>query len=50
MAVEQAWAELSEIGRERERYSEMRMATERELESCRKRGATLEDVRTIFFS
>ncbi|XP_043464822.1 kinesin-like protein KIF19 isoform X2 [Leptopilina heterotoma] len=43
MAVEQAWAELSEISRERERYSEMRMATERELESCRKRGATLED-------
>ena len=47
MAVEQAWAELAEISREQERYSEMRSATERELEACRKRGASLEDVSQI---
>nr|XP_050858524.1 kinesin-like protein KIF19 isoform X2 [Vespula vulgaris] len=41
--VHQAWAELAEISKEQERYVEMRAATEKELEACRKRSAALED-------
>ncbi|XP_046827223.1 kinesin-like protein KIF19 isoform X2 [Vespa crabro] len=41
--VQQAWAELAEISKEQERYVEMRAATEKELEACRKRSAALED-------
>ncbi|KAI4489205.1 hypothetical protein M0804_004703 [Polistes exclamans] len=41
--VQQAWAELTEIAKEQERYVEMRAATEKELESCRKRSVALED-------
>lgn len=43
-ALRAAWAELASIERERERYAELRRATEIELEECRKRGAALEDV------
>lgn len=50
MAVQQAWAELTEISGEQERYAEMRAAAEKELEACRKRGATLEDVSADFFT
>ncbi|KAG7209600.1 hypothetical protein KM043_011258 [Ampulex compressa] len=42
-AVQQAWTELSEIHREQERYTEMRAATEKELEAGKKRSAELED-------
>lgn len=45
VAVQQAWTELTEITREQERYAEMRAAAEKELETCRKRSAMLEDVR-----
>jgi len=48
MAVQQAWTELTEITGEQERYAEMRAVTEKELEACRKRSATLEDV-SIFY-
>lgn len=44
MAVQQAWTELTEITGEQERYAEMRAITEKELEACRNRSATLEDV------
>ncbi|KAK0173881.1 hypothetical protein PV328_007022 [Microctonus aethiopoides] len=43
ITVQQAWTELSEISKEQERYAEMRAITERELESCRQRSASLED-------
>ncbi|XP_011635492.1 kinesin-like protein KIF19 [Pogonomyrmex barbatus] len=43
LAVQQAWTELSEITREQERYAEMRAVTEKELETCRKCCAMLED-------
>ncbi|XP_011154857.1 kinesin-like protein KIF19 [Harpegnathos saltator] len=43
VAVQQAWTELTEITREQERYAEVRAAAEKELESCRKRSAMLED-------
>ncbi|XP_025266551.1 kinesin-like protein KIF19 [Camponotus floridanus] len=42
-AVQQAWTELTEITRERERCTEMRIVAEKELEICRKRSAELED-------
>jgi len=48
MAVQQAWTELTEITGEQERYAEMRATTEKELEACRKRSSTLEDV-NIFY-
>lgn len=44
VAVQQAWTELTEIAKEQERYAEMRAAAEKELEACKKRSATLEDV------
>lgn len=47
ITVQQAWTELSEISKEQERYAEMRAITERELESCRQRSASLEDVSNI---
>lgn len=43
--VQQAWTELMEIGKEQERYAEMRAVAEKELEACRKRSILLEDVR-----
>lgn len=46
LTVQQAWTELTEISREQERCAEMRAAAEKELEACRKRSATLEDVRS----
>jgi len=46
--VQQAWTELTEISREQERYAEMRAAAEKELETCRKRSAMLEDVRSNY--
>ncbi|XP_024940818.1 kinesin-like protein KIF19 isoform X2 [Cephus cinctus] len=42
-AMQQAWAELAEINREQERYTELRASAERELEACRQRSAALED-------
>lgn len=44
VAVQQAWVELAEINKEQERYAELRAIAERELESCRQRSASLEDV------
>ncbi|CAG5101189.1 Similar to Kif19: Kinesin-like protein KIF19 (Mus musculus) [Cotesia congregata] len=43
ITVQQAWTELSEINKEQERYIEIRAITERELENCRQRSASLED-------
>ncbi|XP_043282981.1 kinesin-like protein KIF19 [Venturia canescens] len=43
VAVQQAWTELAEINKEQERYAELRAITERELEGCRQRSASLED-------
>ncbi|XP_050463341.1 kinesin-like protein KIF19 isoform X3 [Cataglyphis hispanica] len=42
-AIQQAWTELMEITKEKERYTEMRVVAEKELEICRKRSAELED-------
>ncbi|KAG8042166.1 hypothetical protein G9C98_000157 [Cotesia typhae] len=43
ITVQQAWTELSEINKEQERYIEIRAITERELENCRQRSASLEN-------
>ncbi|XP_018329743.1 kinesin-like protein KIF19 isoform X2 [Agrilus planipennis] len=42
-AVQLAWAELGEIEREQERWSELRSHIEEKLELCRERGVALED-------
>ena len=41
------WSELALIEKEQDRFAELRANTERELESCRQRGAALENVRVI---
>lgn len=43
-ALRNAWNELGAIERETKRYRDIRANTERDLEECRKRGVTLEDV------
>ncbi|KAJ8929813.1 hypothetical protein NQ314_017410 [Rhamnusium bicolor] len=43
VAVQQAWAELADIEREQDRWSELRTHIEQKLEICRQRGVTLED-------
>lgn len=43
-AVQQAWAELADIEREQDRWSELRTHIEQKLEICRQRGVALEDV------
>lgn len=43
-ALRNAWNELGGIERETKRYRDIRSSTERELEECRKRGVSLEDV------
>ncbi|VEN36508.1 unnamed protein product [Callosobruchus maculatus] len=42
-AVQQAWAELADIEREQQRWSELRTHIEQKLEVCRQRGVALED-------
>ncbi|CAH1115978.1 unnamed protein product [Phaedon cochleariae] len=42
-AVQQAWAEIADIEREQERWSELRTRIEHKLEDCRQRGVALED-------
>ncbi|CAH1956480.1 unnamed protein product [Acanthoscelides obtectus] len=42
-AVQQAWAELADIEREQQRWSELRTHIEQKLEVCRQRGVELED-------
>nr|XP_029709616.1 kinesin-like protein KIF19 isoform X2 [Aedes albopictus] len=42
-ALRSAWNELSAIEKEVKRYREIRIATEHDLEECRKRGVALED-------
>ena len=42
-----AWHQLSFLEREQERLSELRNKTEQELESCRSKGHSLEEV-TLF--
>ncbi|XP_046596920.1 kinesin-like protein KIF19 isoform X2 [Neodiprion lecontei] len=42
-AMQHAWAELAEINKEQERYSELRAAADQELENCRQRSLLLED-------
>ncbi|XP_065072856.1 kinesin-like protein KIF19 isoform X2 [Ochlerotatus camptorhynchus] len=42
-ALRSAWNELSAIEKEVKRYREIRVATEHDLEECRKRGVALED-------
>ncbi|XP_018575134.1 kinesin-like protein KIF19 [Anoplophora glabripennis] len=42
-AVQQAWAELADIEREQDRWSELRTHIEQKLEVCRQRGVALED-------
>lgn len=44
VAVQHAWAELADIEREQERWSELRGHIEQKLEMCRQRGVALEDV------
>lgn len=43
-ALRNAWNELAAIERETKRYRDIRTTTENELEDCRKRGVSLEDV------
>lgn len=43
VALRSAWSELAAIEREAKRYREIRTATERDLELCRKKGVALED-------
>lgn len=43
-AIQQAWAELADIEREQDRWSELRTHIEQKLEVCRQRGVALEDV------
>lgn len=43
VALRSAWSELAAIEREAKRYREIRAATERDLELCRKKGVALED-------
>lgn len=43
LALRSAWSELAAIEREAKRYREIREATERDLELCRKKGVALED-------
>jgi len=43
-ALRNAWNELAAIERETKRYRDIRANTEKELEECRKRGVSLEDV------
>lgn len=47
-ALKNAWNELAAIERETKRYRDIRANTETELEECRKRGVSLEDVGEIF--
>ncbi|XP_058826212.1 kinesin-like protein KIF19 [Topomyia yanbarensis] len=42
-ALRSAWSELSAIEKEVKRYREIRLATEHDLEECRKKGVALED-------
>ncbi|XP_058445584.1 kinesin-like protein KIF19 isoform X2 [Malaya genurostris] len=42
-ALRSAWSELSAIEKEVKRYREIRLATEHDLEKCRKKGVALED-------
>jgi kinesin family protein 18/19 len=44
-ALRNAWNELAAIERETKRYRDIRTNTEKDLEECRKRGVSLEDVR-----
>lgn len=44
-ALRNAWNELAAIERETKRYRDIRASTEKELEDCRNRGVSLEDVR-----
>lgn len=48
-ALRNAWNELAAIERETKRYRDIRASTEKELEDCRKRGVSLEDVKLNFF-
>lgn len=48
-ALRNAWNELAAIERETKRYRDIRSATEKELEDCRKRGVALEDVSFLKF-
>ena len=48
-ALRNAWNELAAIERETKRYRNIRVATENDLEDCRKRGVGLEDVSLHFF-
>lgn len=44
-ALRNAWNELAAIERETKRYRDIRVNTEKDLEECRKRGVSLEDVK-----
>lgn len=49
IAVQHAWAELADIEKEQERWSELRGQIEDKLEMCRQRGVALEDVSFFTF-
>jgi hypothetical protein len=46
-ALQIAWSELALIEKEQEHYTELRAGTEQELETCRQKGAALENVKEI---
>lgn len=47
-SVQRAWAELGDIEREQERWAELRHHLEEKLETVRRKGVELEDVRLVF--